>query len=97
MYGIINSIFIELIFFIYRKGGVRMPFCYDKLWNIAYNNHLNKTSLRDKAGITNATLARIYKNQTVSMEALARICNCLDVGIEEIVEYQKEGKKYEKR
>lgn len=68
-----------------------MSFCYDKLWDVAYDNHLNKTALRDKAGITNATLARLSKDQTVSMEVLARICKCLDCGIEDIVEYKKEG------
>ncbi|HEM5243372.1 TPA: helix-turn-helix domain-containing protein, partial [Streptococcus suis] len=30
------------------------------------------------------------KNQTVSMDALARLCDCLDCSIEDIVEYRKE-------
>lgn len=67
-----------------------MSFCYERLWKIAHIKHLNKTRLRDEAGITNATLARLSKNQTVSMEALARICSCLDCNIEDIVEYKKE-------
>lgn len=64
-----------------------MSFCYDRLWEIAHSNRLNKTELRDKVGITNATLARLSKNQTVSMDALGRICKCLNCGLEDIVEY----------
>ena len=67
-----------------------MAYCYDKLWELAYKKHLNKTALRDKARITNSTLARLSKNQTVSMDALARLCDCLDCNIEDIVEYRKE-------
>ncbi|HEM5236847.1 TPA: helix-turn-helix transcriptional regulator [Streptococcus suis] len=67
-----------------------MAYFYDKLWKLAYQKHLNKTALRDKAGITNSTLARLSKNQTVSMDALARLCDCLDCSIEDIVEYRKE-------
>lgn len=67
-----------------------MGFCYDKLWNLIYDLKINKTGLRDRAGITNSTLSRLSKNETVSMEALARICDSLNCGIEEIVEYKKE-------
>lgn len=68
----------------------KMSFCYDKLWDLAYSQHLNKTALRDRAGLTNSTLSRLSKNQTVSMEALARICNCLDCKLEDIVEYKRD-------
>lgn len=67
-----------------------MSFNYDGLWEIAYQQRLNKTSLRDKAGISNSTLARLSKNQTVSMEALAKLCDCLNCNLNEIVEYRKE-------
>lgn len=72
-----------------------MGYCYEKLWNRAYNYHLNKTSLRDKAGLSNSTLARLSKNKTVSMEVLARLCECLECDIGDIVEYKKDGEKNE--
>lgn len=74
-----------------------MAFNYDKLWELAYLRRLNKTALRDKAGITNSTLSRLSKNQTVSMEALARICDSLNCGIDEIVEYKRDGEENELR
>ena len=66
-----------------------MSFNYDKLWDLAYKNKLNKTSFRDKVGITNSTLSRLSKNETVSMEVLARICDYFDCEINDIVEYKK--------
>lgn len=66
-----------------------MPFCYDKLWDITYEKKLNKTEFRDKVGITNSTLSRLSKNQMVSMEILARICEKLECNIDQIVEYKR--------
>lgn len=74
-----------------------MNYSYEKLWKLAYNKHLNKTTLRDKVGISNSTLSRLSKNKTVSMEVLARICDFLEWGIEDIVEYKKEENSNELR
>lgn len=64
-----------------------MSFSYDKLWKLAIDKKMNKTQLRDSAGITSATLARLSKNKTVSMDALGRICKSLQCDVSEIVEY----------
>ncbi|RCW17131.1 DNA cytosine methyltransferase [Streptococcus gallolyticus] len=66
-----------------------MPFCYDKLWNLTYEKRLNKTNFRDAVGITNSTLSRLSKGETVSMEVLARICEYMECRLEDIVEYKR--------
>ena len=40
-------------------------FSYDKLWKLLVDKHMNKVELRDAAGITPATLAKIGKNQNI--------------------------------
>lgn len=67
-----------------------MPFSYRKLWKISIDKDLNKTQLRDKAKITNASLSRLSKNQNVSMDILERICKSLECDISDIVEYINE-------
>jgi|UniRef100_UPI003F7CF994 DNA-binding Xre family transcriptional regulator len=67
-----------------------MSFSYEHLWEQALKKKINKTALRDMAGITNSTLSRLSKDETVSMEALARICEALHCGLEDIVEYKLE-------
>lgn len=69
-----------------------MGFSYERLWELTLKKKINKTSLRGMAGITNSTLARLSKDETVSMEALARICEALQCKLEDIVEYKIENK-----
>ena len=67
-----------------------MGFSYERLWELTLKRRINKTSLR--AGITNSTLSRLSKDETVSMEALARLCEALQCQLEEIIEYKLENK-----
>ena len=69
-----------------------MGFSYERLWELTLKRRINKTSLRDMAGITNSTSSRLSKDETVSMEALARLCEALQCQLEEIVEYKLENK-----
>ena len=59
---------------------------YKKLWKLLIDKGLNKTQLREKAGISSATLAKISKNQNVNTESLIKICNSLSCRIEDIME-----------
>lgn len=67
-----------------------MSFSYERLWEKTLKRKINKTELRDMAGITNSTLSRLSKDETVSMNALARICEALQCRLEDIVEYKLE-------
>ena len=71
----------------------KMGFNYDPLWRIAFERKMNKTTLRDYTGITSATLARLSKNEPVSMEILGRLCEAFDCNLEDIVQYKKESVK----
>ncbi|MCE2098116.1 helix-turn-helix domain-containing protein [Streptococcus thermophilus] len=68
-----------------------MGFSYERLWELTLKRRINKTSFIDMAGITNSTLSRLSKDETVSMEALARLCEALQCQLEEIVEYKLEN------
>lgn len=65
-------------------------FSYNKLWKILIDKNMNKIQLRDAVGITPATLAKLSKNEAVSMKVLARICKELDCNIGDIVDYTGE-------
>lgn len=70
-----------------------MAFSYNKLWKLLIDKNMNKTGLRDAIGITPSTLARLSKNQNVTMDVLGKICNELDCNIEDIVECVRDVKK----
>lgn len=69
---------------------VCMPFSYNKLWKILIDKNMNKVALRDAIGITPATLSKLSKNQTVSMDILAKVCKELGCNIGDIVDYIKD-------
>ena len=75
-----------------------MAFSYNKLWKILIDKNMNKTALRDAVEITPSTLARLSKNQNVTMEVLGKICDEFHCDIGDIVEYvHNENRKAEKR
>ena len=67
-----------------------MSFTYKKLWKLTANREMNKTQLREQAGISSATLAKLSKNEKVSLDAIEKICKTLECDISDIVEYVRE-------
>lgn len=65
-----------------------MAFSYNKLWKLLIDKKINKVTLRDAVGITPSTLAKLSKDQNVSMEVLGRICKELKCNIGDIVDYK---------
>ena len=63
-----------------------MAYSYNRLWRLMIDKSINKTALRQQAGITSNAMAKMGKNQPVNMEVLAKICHVLDCGIEDVVE-----------
>lgn len=50
----------------------------------------SKTQLRDLSGISTTTLAKLGKNQSVSMEVLMKICKALNCELNDICEFINE-------
>lgn len=67
-----------------------MDVSYNKLWKLMIDRNLNKSELRKLTGIGTNTLAKLSKNQQVSMEVLLKICSRLDCDISDICEFVKE-------
>ncbi len=67
-----------------------MGFSYNKLWKLLIDKNMMKKDLMVKAGMTSSTMAKLGKNQAVSMDVLARICKALDCNIGDIVDVIKE-------
>lgn len=64
-----------------------MPVSYDKLWKLLIDKKMNRTELKNAAGISFNVLAKMRKNEYVSMESLHRICHTLSCDIGEIMEF----------
>ena len=60
---------------------------YNKLWKLLIDKGLNKTQLKEKAQISTNAIARLGRNENVSMATLERICNALSCSIQDIMEF----------
>lgn len=67
-----------------------MSFSYKKLFELAGSRGLNKTMLREIAGISTSTLAKLSKDENVGMDVLEKLCVALNCQPGDIIEYKSE-------
>lgn len=67
-----------------------MAVSYDKLWKLLIDKRMNKTELRLKTDMSTSTLAKLSKNEVVSMDVMLRICKVLDCNVGDIMDAMKE-------
>lgn len=60
---------------------------YDRLWKKLIDNRMNKTQLKDASGISFNVLAKLGKNEFVSMESVYKICMALNCEINDVMEF----------
>lgn len=59
---------------------------YNKLWKLLIDKGMTKTELRLATDMSTTTLARLGKNENVSMDVMLRICKVLDCKFDDIVD-----------
>jgi len=73
-----------------------MPFSYKKLWIKLIEENIRKSELLDIASISGNIMAKMGRNEPVSLQSLEKICLALNCDIGEIVEIVREGVPHEK-
>ena len=63
---------------------------YNNLWKLLIDRGMNKTELKEAAGVSFNVMARMGKNQTVSMESIEKICIVLNCGISDVLEIKSD-------
>lgn len=58
---------------------------YNKLWKMLIDKNMKKSDLKEKAGISSASLAKLGKGDNITTDVLLRICEAMDCRIEDIV------------
>jgi len=70
-----------------------MIYSYNKLWKILIDRKITKTEMRIQSGISTNMLAKMGKDEPVSIETLAKISTALKCGLDDIVEITAVGGK----
>lgn len=68
-----------------------MSVSYNKLWKVLIDKKMNRTELKDTAGISFNVLAKMGRNEFVSLESLQKICVALKCDVGDIMEFIDEG------
>lgn len=59
---------------------------YNKLWKLLIDKGMNKSDLRKLVGMSSGSLAKLGKNEPVSMDIILRICQKLNCDVGDIME-----------
>ena len=68
------------------NGGKEMRISYNKLWKLLIDRDMTRTDLKDAAGISATSIAKLGKGANITTDVLLRICETLNVHIEDILE-----------
>ena len=64
-----------------------MAVSYNKLWKLLIDKNMKKKELGEAAGISNTLIAKLGKNEIVSLEVLEKICETLDCDLGDIASF----------
>ena len=63
-----------------------MSISYKKLWKLLIDRDMKKKDLREAAGISTASMAKLGKNENVNTDILIKVCKALNCDISDIME-----------
>lgn len=67
-----------------------MGVTYKKLFKLLIDRKMKKKDLQESVGISPATMAKLSKDEYVSMDIVVKICNVLNVDIGDILEIDQQ-------
>ena len=65
-----------------------MGFSYDRLWKKLIDEKMNKLDLQKTINTSPRTIAKMGRDENVSMDILGRICRFFKCDISEVLEYR---------
>lgn len=68
------------------RGIDTMQVSYKKLWKMLIDKDMKKKDLQADAGISWASVTKLSKGETVSMEVIMKICKTLNCNIGDIID-----------
>jgi putative transcriptional regulator len=64
-----------------------MPFSFDPLWKKLIDKKMTKEDLRISIETSPATIAKMGRDENVSLDVIDRICNKLECRVEDVIEH----------
>jgi len=64
-----------------------MAVSYNKLFKLLIDKEMTNAELAEKADFSANIITRLKRNRYVSLESIEKICNVLNCGVDEILEF----------
>jgi len=64
-----------------------MKVSYLRLWKLLLDKSMKRIDLAKAAGISSTTLAKLGRDEYISMESMSKICRTLHCRIQDIMEF----------
>jgi DNA-binding Xre family transcriptional regulator len=64
---------------------------YSRLWQLLAEKELTKSDLMELTGLSSRVIAKLAKNETVTTDTIAKICEALSCGVEDMMECASES------
>ncbi|MBO5597046.1 MAG: helix-turn-helix transcriptional regulator [Oribacterium sp.] len=68
-----------------------MAISYNGLWKLLIDKNLKKTEFMEQVGISSGTLAKMGRNEEVSISILTKICEKYDCDYGDLISYDKDA------
>lgn len=59
---------------------------YNRLWKLMIDRGMKRHDLKEKTGISTASIAKLGRNDNITTAVLLKICNGLDCDLSDIME-----------
>ena len=63
-----------------------MRISYNKLWKMLIDKNMKKSDLKEKAGISSASISKLGNGDNITTDVLIRICEALDCHLDDIMD-----------
>ena len=67
-----------------------MIISYNKMWKLLIDKNMKRKDLKEKAEVSQNVMARLSKNQAVTMDTMGKICKVLQCDIGDVMEFISE-------
>lgn len=67
-----------------------MAVSYKKLWHLLLDRNMKKKELAEKAEITEYTMKKLNRNESVGTDTIGRICGVLGCTADDIMEFSQD-------
>lgn len=64
-----------------------MSVSYDNLWKLLIDKKLKRTDLKELCGISSNVVAKLGKDEPISMGSLEKICIALNCSVEDVMQF----------